>query len=352
MWSVLRIVVVTVVIVAVGAAAWLAGDRAADTAPPPPPAAAPPLVTATTGVLVDQGPVQVVARWRRTSTYQSRRAGTVTKVMLPTGTTSTIGAGSALFELDTAPVIAMRGEVPAYRDLGPGADGPDLAQLQQFLLDAGYFTGAVDGKWGPVTSAAVTRWQDASGIARSTTLPLGTVVFVPDLPSLVTAAPDLVRGAVLADGAPIFDEVAAAPSFAVRLPPGPSEGLGPGLSVVVTVSTTALDFTTSDKQTTDDDGTTTIPLDPAAPLTCARWCDAVPTDDTSAWPGVVTRAGPAEGVVVPVGALRSGTGEELFVVLADGSNVPVDVRLQVGASAIVSGVDDGAEIELPTPGAG
>lgn len=177
-------------------------------------------------------------------------------------------------------------------------------------------------------------------------------MFVPELPSLVTAAPELVRGAVLVEGAPIFDEVAAAPSFAARLPPGPSESLGPGLPVVVTVGATPLDFITASRQTTDDAGAITIPLDPvAARLTCARWCEAVPTDDTSVWPAVVTRAGPAEGVVVPVGALRTGTGDELFVVLADGSDVAVEVRLQVGASAIISGVDAGAEIELPAPGA-
>ncbi len=75
-------------------------------------------------------------------------------------------------------------------------------------------------------------------------------------------------------------------TLAVRLAPGPSQDLGPGLSVVVTVGTTALDFTTSDRQTTDDDGTTTIPLESAAPLRCARWCETVPTDDTSVWPGV------------------------------------------------------------------
>jgi peptidoglycan hydrolase-like protein with peptidoglycan-binding domain len=45
-----------------------------------------------------------------------------------------------------------------------GSSGPEVQQLQQQLKDAGFFFGPLDGKYGPLTSAAVERFQNAHGL--------------------------------------------------------------------------------------------------------------------------------------------------------------------------------------------
>jgi len=71
--------------------------------------------------------------------------------------------GEVLDELDVVltlsgrPVFLLRGREPAYRDLGPGVAGRDVAQLERSLARAGYRPGPVDGTFDGATAAAVTR---------------------------------------------------------------------------------------------------------------------------------------------------------------------------------------------------
>jgi len=57
------------------------------------------------------------------------------------------------------------------KNLQPGQSGPEVSQLQQFLLNAGYLS-AQDiatgpGVYGPRTTAAVKKWQQANGVDNS-----------------------------------------------------------------------------------------------------------------------------------------------------------------------------------------
>jgi len=56
--------------------------------------------------------------------------------------------------------------IPFVDDRGRGRSGTstEIRQVQQELRDHGYDPGAVDGVWGPRTSDAVARFQQASGI--------------------------------------------------------------------------------------------------------------------------------------------------------------------------------------------
>lgn len=73
--------------------------------------------------------------------------------------------GDLLFELSGAPVLALEGDSPMYRDLGPGDRGRDVMQLEAGLERLGYEPGDVDGVYDADTSAAVRRWQAALGYA-------------------------------------------------------------------------------------------------------------------------------------------------------------------------------------------
>ena len=79
-------------------------------------------------------------------------------VAVVTGTTLTDGEvleeGSVLIEVSERPVIALEGELPMFRSLGPGSRGDDVAQLQEALVRLGFDT-PVDGVYGEDTEQAV-----------------------------------------------------------------------------------------------------------------------------------------------------------------------------------------------------
>lgn len=103
--------------------------------------------------------------------------GTVTDMAEP-GTV--LEPGTAAYFVDNEPVVVMRGELPMWRDLVPGFEGPDVRQLEEYLSDNGYenwFT--VDDEYTEATAAAVEDWQADIGAAETGTVPLGSVVFLP-----------------------------------------------------------------------------------------------------------------------------------------------------------------------------
>lgn len=348
-----KMVVTLALLAAVVALSYRAGERAVDTAPPAPVQASPTVVSAQEGTLVESTSTLVEAKWLSTRSWLNRRSGTVTGSFLPLGQRTVVDVGSVLYEIDGAPVLVIRGSTPAYRTIGPNIVGRDVAQFQQFLVDQGLLTGAVDGKWGSATSAAVRVWQDGAGRPRSATVDLGSIVFMDALPATIAPAPQLVVGAVIGDGSVAFDELAPTPRFDVVVQQGANDSIGGGLKVEVVVADTRLEFVTASSPTFDPEGGVTVGLDQVPQSECAEWCASLATGVVTQLPATVTRSGPMDGVIVPVGALRSGAGSELYVVSADGEKMPVVVRLQVGSSAIVDGIDAGTAIELPgSPPAG
>ncbi|MFJ5809021.1 peptidoglycan-binding protein [Streptomyces sp. NPDC093093] len=89
-------------------------------------------------------------------------AAVVTKLPLKAG--DTVAAGQLLAEVSGRPVFALKGTLPVYRDLRPGATGDDVAQLQQALRALGHGTGAdAKGVFGAGTKAALTARYRAIG---------------------------------------------------------------------------------------------------------------------------------------------------------------------------------------------
>ena len=67
------------------------------------------------------------------SPLKPNRAGFITT--LPTRTTQ-LREGDVMFTISGRPVLVLQGEVPAYRDLVPGASGNDVRQLEQGLQNS------------------------------------------------------------------------------------------------------------------------------------------------------------------------------------------------------------------------
>ncbi|MEV6053256.1 peptidoglycan-binding protein [Streptomyces sp. NPDC052107] len=92
----------------------------------------------------------------------------VTKVMMHSG--QTFPAGRVLIEVSGRPLFALRGSLPVYRDLKPGAHGDDVRQLQSALRELGHPTGSDrPGVFGPGTKRAVAALYEAIGYEPVTT---------------------------------------------------------------------------------------------------------------------------------------------------------------------------------------
>jgi hypothetical protein len=71
--------------------------------------------------------------------------------------------GDVLMQVSGRPVLVLRGTVPMYRTLGPGASGDDVEQLQRALVRLGFDPGSADGTYGQSDAAAVSRWYAGKG---------------------------------------------------------------------------------------------------------------------------------------------------------------------------------------------
>jgi peptidoglycan hydrolase-like protein with peptidoglycan-binding domain len=79
-----------------------------------------------------------------------------------------VGAGTVVAEVDGAPVFAIPGAFPFYRDMSVGDTGPDVKQLQNALNAAG-FNITADGHFGATTAAAVRLLYTHAGYAAALT---------------------------------------------------------------------------------------------------------------------------------------------------------------------------------------
>ena len=87
---------------------------------------------------------------------------------LAVGDGDTIDIGDPLFALDGRTAVAVAGDFAFYRTLDVGSDGPDVAQLENILVGAGYPISAVDSLFTEETRAALTRWQVDHGYGGAT----------------------------------------------------------------------------------------------------------------------------------------------------------------------------------------
>ena len=71
--------------------------------------------------------------------------------------------GSVAVEVGGRPVLVLAGDLPAYRDLSPGDDGADVAQLEEALARLGHDPGPVDGVYDEETEGAVRALYEAAG---------------------------------------------------------------------------------------------------------------------------------------------------------------------------------------------
>ncbi|MCP4848268.1 MAG: biotin/lipoyl-binding protein, partial [Verrucomicrobiaceae bacterium] len=75
----------------------------------------------------------------------------------------TVNAGDALLTIDGREVVAVLGDFAFYRQLDVGSEGPDVRQLENVLLSAGYQVGDVDSLYTEETRSGLAAWQADHG---------------------------------------------------------------------------------------------------------------------------------------------------------------------------------------------
>ncbi|WP_078906941.1 peptidoglycan-binding protein [Streptomyces sp. NRRL S-378] len=145
---------------------------AAETAPPPPDVLTAPVEKRVLSAsLITRGKVAASQRIDVLSAGLSSGdtiRAVVTKVKAKPG--DMVKPGSVLVEVAGRPVLALRGSLPAYRNLTAGVVGPDVVQLQRALAELGYRRGTdPSGTFGPGTQNAVRSLYEAAGYTAPTT---------------------------------------------------------------------------------------------------------------------------------------------------------------------------------------
>lgn len=90
---------------------------------------------------------------------------------LPVGDGDPVQEGDVALEVAARPVVVLRGRLPMFRELRPGAVGPDVRQLQAALRRLGFLRGEPDGRYGAATGEAVEEWYGDLGYPAATTSP-------------------------------------------------------------------------------------------------------------------------------------------------------------------------------------
>ncbi len=293
-----------------------------------------------------------------------------------------ISQGHVLYRVNDLPVVLLRGATPAYRTLGIGASGRDVAELNADLIALDYATKArlspASASFGPATSAAVMKLQAALGLTQNGTLTLGQVVFEPSAVRVTNVAAQLggstQAGATVMQGTSTTRQVQVALSASEQTTMAvgdkvsitlPNDRITPGVvSSVGAVATCPLSSTAggpgsssaapgtdacSAGSSQSSTPTITVGVTPSDPGATGTW------DQAPVQVGITTASIP-NALVVPVSALlaQSGTGYAVEVAGAGTRNhlVPVSLGLFDDAAGLVqvtaSGLAAGQAVVVPT----
>jgi membrane fusion protein, multidrug efflux system len=131
----------------------------------------------------------------------SPTSGTVLSTLLPG---ATVVAGSIIATVDDHAVVAIDGELPMWRDLTVGDEGPDVAQLEAALVGFGLDPDGdvtVDDEFTEATASMVRDWQASLGVDESGVVRASTVVALPEPMRVATVV--AATGTQVAEGDPI-----------------------------------------------------------------------------------------------------------------------------------------------------
>lgn len=193
------VLVLVMVLAAVGG--WIAGSRiespaeaAARTQPPTPsPILVPTELRSLSTVVITRGTGRFGSP-QTVSIAESTLKGDVPRVLTGVPERGTeLAQGTVGLRVSGRPVFVFEGEVPTFRDLGPGVSGADVHQFEAGLVSAGLDPGPVDGVFDASTETAVNELYASAGYQP-------VVVSAQQLNELRTVGAELVPGTASTPG--------------------------------------------------------------------------------------------------------------------------------------------------------
>ncbi|MCY3633053.1 MAG: hypothetical protein OXH29_10330 [bacterium] len=260
-----------------------------------------------------------------------------------------LDVGDVLFEVNSYPVVLLRGRRPMYRSFERDMEeGPDIEQLEQALADMripGYEDMTVDEDFTRVTEDVVEEWQNRLGVEETGEIAMGFVVFI-EAPIRISSV-NVIEGQTISAQAAAFTITGQDQEIVSNLDPADAEivnrldrvevELPDGRITPGAVAEVARVATRLINSQTGAPGDPTIEviivlLDGEA---SARF-DAAPVDWT------ITKEVTPNALVVPASALIATVGGGFSVeVVQEGSTtlVPVEVGTFVDAFVEITGGD-------------
>lgn len=286
------------------------------------------------------------AGWTGGSKLRVGQSGTLTGVHRPSA--DGYRAGDPVLDISLKPVIAARGALPMFRDLGVGSKGPDVRQLQQLLLDVKIRTTAPDGIYGQRTLSEVSALATRLRVSTAYLNTAGSILFVPTLPSRLALDPALALGDSLTAGQVIGHILSAKPQFTMTLPQGQAVLAAVGQTVLLEHESGPWEAQISALTSADADGTVTATLGPSKGQSsiCGSGCSALPTSGALTLPSRLVIVPEVRGPAIPVSALLVAVDGSASVKARNGSTIPVTVLSSAGGMAVVKGIDIGTVIQL------
>lgn len=286
------------------------------------------------------------ASWAKVDLPAAGGEGTVTSIAVTPG--AAIEAGAVLYDLDLRPVVIAQGSTPSFRDLNEGTQGDDVRQLRQFLHTSGYLRDSTSDKFDAATTAAVKRWQKASGIDQDGAVRAGDIIYAPTLPARVYLAADVRVGARLDAGTQVLSTLSDAPTFEIVLAQEQSELVPTTGNVTVDDRNGGTWHAVIASAAIDAEGALRLKLTaPDGGPVCAAACDTVPiADDATLYPASIVVIPEATGPTLPAAALNTAADGSSYVVMADGTHTPVTIVASGDGRAVVEGIEPGAQVRL------
>jgi peptidoglycan hydrolase-like protein with peptidoglycan-binding domain len=319
-----------------------------------PPTAAQEVSTPTT-ILVVNGTVQqdqpygISASWQAAPAGVNQLGGTLTSLNIPSGG-KVLAPGDIAYTVDLSPVVVMAGSVPAFRDLAPGAKGPDVQQLQAFLASAGYLAVHPDGAYGPSTTTAVRAWQRSLGVNVTGVVAMGRVIFVSTLPNMLAPASGTIVGQQLGPGTQVLIAGAAEPTFSFRVLPEAVAQTKRGMAVSIEAgSSTWHAQVLRLAQATDGSGDTVALLGPVSGQSsiCGPTCGSVVTlGGSTVLPGDLVVVPKTSGAQVPTASILTDRQERPYVVMSNGERRYITLLASESGASIVKGVRVGERVRV------
>jgi len=286
--------------------------------------------------------VPVSASWSTTRTLFAGSDGVVTSVLHEAGALGV--AGDVLATIDLEPVVIAEGAVPTFRTLQRGVEGPDVAQLQGLLRMKGFLRGPADGAFGPITEAAVKRWQRSIGARRDGVVDPGALLFVEALPRRLDVTATV--GQRIAVGSELGRLLGERPTFVATISSSQRAELTTGLTLAIRGpggETWQGEFGPFEVQ---PDGRYSATISGEL---CGDACDSIAVAGETALSASIELVPETHGVVVPTSALIEQPSGGLAVTLADGGSADVRILAEADGFAVVEGLEPGAVIVLPSP---